>query len=293
MKSKVVTVSPTVRKLKYITDTVYEDRLTVYAAQTAFYICISAIPFVMLLIMLSRIVMPSLSFEIAPTLHQLLPHGASEIVDYIFTEASRSADIPLLSTAAVTALWSASRGMRGIMRGVSEVYDVSMKGTFVYTVIRSVVYTAVFIVILLFTVLFFVTGGLYASRLAPVGESRGRHLGILLFLLFLCLYFSLLYYVVARGGIFYRRGKSVSKDCPEKYASQLPGALFAAGGWILFSYFYSLYIRFFPRSSYVYGSLGAVVFLMLWLYFCIFIILLGAEINKVLYMRKKNVTGKG
>lgn len=65
-----------------------------------------------------------------------------------------------------------------------------------------------------------------------------------------------------------------------KLSSHLPGAVFSSLGWILFSYFYSLYIKWFPRSSYVYGSLAAVVFFLLWLYFCMSILLWGAEINK-------------
>ena len=61
-----------------------------------------------------------------------------------------------------------------------------------------------------------------------------------------------------------------------------PGALLSAAGWILFSYLYSIYTRFFPRSSHLYGSMATLVILMLWLYFCMIIFLCGAEVNKLL-----------
>lgn len=287
MKSKVVTVSPLYKKLRYIADTIHEDRVTVYAAQTAFYICISAIPFIILLILLSKLVSPFLVSEIMPALTDIVPKGAGEVFEYIFTQAMERSDIPIMSTAAVGALWSAARGIRAIMRGVSEVYKVSVKGRFVSGIFRSLIYTFMFLAIIILTLLFFAFGGILSQRGIYTVQSENTIFRTCLFMMLLTLYFSLLYYVVAKGGLFFRAEKNMSSECPKKYVMQLPGAFLAAGGWILFSYFYSLYIRYFPRSSYVYGSLGAVVFLMLWLYFCIFIILLGAEVNKFIYLKGK------
>ena len=60
---------------------------------------------------------------------------------------------------------------------------------------------------------------------------------------------------------------------------QLPGAVFSALGWMIFSLVYSIYIDNYSNFSYTYGSLAAVILLMLWLYFCMYIFLIGAEIN--------------
>ncbi len=289
MRSKVVAVSPFYRKIRFITDTLHDDRITVYAAQTAFYICISAIPFIMLLIMLSKLVSPFLVSEIMPVLTDVVPKGAGEVFEYIFSQAMERSDIPLVSTAAVGALWSAARGMRAITRGVSEVYKVSVKGTFISGIFRSLIYTFMFLAIIILTLLFFAFGDVLSKRGVYVVQSETGIFKACLFLLFLTVYFSLLYYVVAKGGLFFRNEKNTSSECPKKYTMQLPGAFLSAVGWVMFSYFYSLYIRYFPKSSYVYGSLGAVVFLMLWLYFCIFIILLGAEVNKFIYLKRKNI----
>lgn len=294
MKSRVVTLYSLQRKLSRITDTLHDDRVTVYAAQTAFYICISAIPFVMLVILLSKLVSPLPIAEIIPAVSAVMPEGAYEVLDYIYTQAMQVSDIPVISTAAVGALWSASRGMRAIMRGVSEVYKVSVRGTFISGIFRSLIYTFLFSAIIILTLLFTALGGVVAG-----GEILERYgasfvLRLFLYVVFLALYFSLLYYVVARGGLFLKGRRGESSECPKCYVMQLPGAFLAAGGWILFSYFYSLYIRFFPRSSYVYGGLGAVVLLMLWLYFCIFIILLGAEVNVFVHLyRKRKMSIKG
>lgn len=68
---------------------------------------------------------------------------------------------------------------------------------------------------------------------------------------------------------------------------QLPGALFSTAGWIVCSYGFSIYFNHFKRFSYMYGSLAAIVILMLWLYFCICILFLGAEVNQHMHFGRK------
>ena len=63
---------------------------------------------------------------------------------------------------------------------------------------------------------------------------------------------------------------------------ELPGAIIAAAGWMIFSYLYSFYIDNIGSFSNMYGSLTTIVFLMLWLYFCMYILFFGAEINNIL-----------
>ena len=61
--------------------------------------------------------------------------------------------------------------------------------------------------------------------------------------------------------------------------SQVPGAILIAAGWSLFSYFFSIYFDMFPGFSNMYGSLTALIMVMLWLYICMNLLLYGAEIN--------------
>ena len=61
--------------------------------------------------------------------------------------------------------------------------------------------------------------------------------------------------------------------------SLLPGAFIIATAWLIFSYGFSLYFEFFPNFGNMYGSLTALIMVMLWLYVCMNLILYGAEIN--------------
>ena len=60
--------------------------------------------------------------------------------------------------------------------------------------------------------------------------------------------------------------------------SQLPGAVISAVAWSVFSLIFSIYLEYFNVSN-MYGSLTTLIMIMLWVYFCMFIVLLGAEIN--------------
>ncbi len=81
---------------------------------------------------------------------------------------------------------------------------------------------------------------------------------------------------------------SIFKVIPNRQAhktsifTELPGSIIATGGWIGFSYLYSLYVDKAKNLATIYGSLTAVVLLLLWLYICSFIMFVGAEINSIL-----------
>ena len=69
---------------------------------------------------------------------------------------------------------------------------------------------------------------------------------------------------------------------------QLPGALIATVAWEILSVGFSIYLEYFPGVTRMYGNMTTIILLMLWLYFCMYIILLGAEVNDWYEKRMKN-----
>ena len=57
------------------------------------------------------------------------------------------------------------------------------------------------------------------------------------------------------------------------------GAAFSAAGWVLFSFFFSVFVENFSNYATIYGSLTAIIILMMWLYFCMYILLIGGEVS--------------
>ena len=157
--------------------------------------------------------------------------------------------------------------------GLNKVYRSRSKNYFIGRLI-SILYTLAFIAALILTIVFFGFGSkleYFINSHSPFFSTlldfflRGK---ILIFMIYLTFVFALFYKFLPK------------KD--NRFKAQLPGAAFSAVGWMVFSFFYSIYIEHFSNYSFVYGSLAAIVFLMLWLYFCMNIFLFGAQINKMI-----------
>lgn len=280
--------------------TVSDDQITVYAAQATFFIITSTIPFLLLILSLTKY------FINADRLLSLIDEHISGDIGKLLTgiveEIVGKGGISLVSVTVITTLWASSRGVNAVMRGVSGAYGIKLKENFLYDIFRSLFYTIAFIVIIVAMLAALV----FADTIQEAAEDKIPLLatifriisdsGKLLFTVLLTLFFALLFNTVAKKGKRLSKAEyhGMSDKLPRGYAAQLPGAAFAALGWVLFSYFYALYLNYFPNASYVYGSLAAIVILFLWLYFCMIILMLGAELNKLIFLfcaerkKKKN-----
>ena len=288
MKSKLIEFKP-IKKISNAARRISEDRLPLFAAQSSFFICISAIPFIMLLLSLARVIVPDLTDDLIELVRVAIPVSSYELFDLVISEIVDKAAFPLISVAAVSTLWASSRGLRSVVSGVSEVYRKKIEGSFISRILKEVLYTAIFVIILIAALVLLVFGKyLKDSMTSSLGDVPMflRYKEVIVFFV-LTLFFSLLYFLVAKG-VFSSPLFRWEKGTKVKFGSQIPGAVFAGAGWLLFSFFYSLYFENFPRLSYLYGSLAAIVFFMLWVYFCMFILLIGAEINKLLSERNRS-----
>ena len=246
------------------------DKVTVYAAQASFFVIISAVPFLSLLISIAGLVLPS---DLPDVLTGLpVPEGFSVLFDTVIDDLRTAPNVPLLSVSAVTTLWSASRGISAIRSGLELVYLARRSKGFFAHRIKSLVSTLIFIAVITAAVTLMLFGDLVVKwlRIAKISDLIMR-LRTPLFTAALCILFTVMYSSTARRSTRVKNG----------ILPHLPGAVFSSVGWTLFSYFYSLYITHFPSASYIYGSLAAVCLIMLWLYFCMIILLLGAEVNKL------------
>jgi Predicted membrane protein len=285
MKSHTISPRSAIAKVKTILQIFSDDKVKVYAAQASFFIIISAIPFVMLLISLSRYVLPIEITDMLTAAETIIPPAfdgyMTSIADEIFTRPA----LPLASATAIMTLWSASRGVNAVGSGIRNVYGRQPRSNFVFDIMRSIVYTAAFILILVISLVVLVFG----REISAVVSARFKPLAVvfdviiksrsIIFLAVLTVFFALVYSTMINFGLH-------RKNRVTRFRDQIPGAFVAALGWVLYSFFYSLYLRNFPSASYIYGSLAAIVLLMLWLYFCMIILLVGAEVNKYLIKRK-------
>lgn len=252
---------------------IFADEITVYSAQASFYIIISVFPFVMLLMSLIGFMLPFSTQTIMDWVNAICPDAIKPTVIALANEIFDKS-VSLVSVSALTALWSSSRGIAALERGVRRVYRTKRSSNLLANGLMSVLYTFMFMALILATLILQVFGNLISDLIIKYIHFSITDIvlikGVFSFAV-MTLVFQLMYY------FFNKRQSRLHKA--------LPGAAFSAIGWISFSNIYSVYIDNMSNYSYIYGSLTAIVLLMLWLYFCVIIFLIGAEINSLTHKK--------
>lgn len=247
-----------------------EDYISAFSAQSTLFIIISAFPLIIMILNLIQF-LPITESDLSNLMIKLMPDALEPFIITIMDELYNKSSGTLISLTALTTLWSASKGTLSVVRGLNSIYQIDETRNFITLRFISIFYTIILIITLIFTLTILVFGNTLYTFVAtkiPVLETLANILIVLrplLALSLLTLFFSLLYKIIP------------NRSSP--LILQAPGALFAASGWMLFSFFFSIYIDNFSNFSYMYGSLTAIVLIMLWLYFCMYILFLGAEIN--------------
>ena len=149
----------------------------------------------------------------------------------------------------------------------------------------AIVYTIIFIVILVAITTFYIFVShyyqSYIKKAFAIGSTL-RH--VFLFIRYLMgwllyYFFILMLYVVLPGGFGIPMGKEEHINLSKRVKSQMPGAAFTSVAWLAISRLVMVYVDFFPNISIMYGSLAGIVIIMLWLYFCMYFLLIGAMFN--------------
>lgn len=263
--------------IKKLVITSFEDKVTVYAAQACYFVIVSAIPFMCLLISIASYLIPADIYQVFESYD--MPAEIEHVVRAVLQQLFATQKVSLLSLSAIVAIWTASRGCDAMRAGIENVYEVPVSKKFVKQQALSVVNTFILILIIMANIVFVLFGDLIARALHLTAVYEWiLSFGSVILLVVMCWVFGVIYSSTAKH--------SKNEKIRSSTKHHLPGAVFATLGWMLFSYFYSLYIKFFPSASAIYGSLTAVCLIMLWLYVCIIILLLGAEINKLWITRE-------
>ena len=263
------------RIIRDFTKRLEADHVNAYAAQSSFFIIISAFPLAILIFNVIRFTPVTKEFLLKAS-ENTLPNTLEPIAESIITEMFENTNGTLISITAVLTIWSASKGVMAIIRGLNNVFKIDEKRGYFKLRLVSSVYTVLFVVGLVLSLVMVVFG----NALLKLCE---RHIPILYDVAEWIISMRIIYVPVILTFLFVGLYKLINNK-RYSFFSHLPGAVFSAIGWMGFSYFYSLYIDNFAGKSYAYGSLTVMVLLMLWIYICMYILFIGAEIT--VYFRK-------
>jgi membrane protein len=254
-----------------------DDEITAMGSQLAYSLLLSFFPFLILLMTLVGYSNIN-SNDVLFALNDVLPNDVLKLVRSIVVEVVDTRRADLLSFGTITTIWTASSGFNAVIRGLNRAYDEKEKRPF-WKVQLTVVLCTIGLMLMI----------IIAFSLLVFGELGARYLSIkfvcspfIRFLLNFGRYIVGFAVMILIFTLLYRYTPSKRL----KLIEVVPGALFATLGWIITSIGFAYYVNNFGSYSKIYGSLGAVIALMSWLFISSVIILIGGEINATLAYRE-------
>lgn len=252
-------------------------RIGLHAANTSYFLILAVFPTLVLLLGLLRYTRFG-EAELVALLSGMLPPALLPEAEVLIHRMQASTSSAMVGLSALGALWSASRGIFGLLTGLNAIYGVSEDRGYFYTRAISLFYTFAFLFVLLLTLGLHVFG---TGLLEYLRQNTGGFIQFALRIIDLRFFLLLGLQTALFTAMF-----MALPNRPGKLSDSLPGAFLASSGWLIFSHLYSIYVENFSNLDSIYGSVYAMAVSMLWLYFCICILFYGGVLNRWVMNRK-------
>lgn len=247
--------------------------IPIRAAYAGYFLILSVFP--ALLLIVNSLRFTNLDVELlVEMLENVLPAALHRVVSRIIMSTYRSSTGAMAGLSLVTALWSSSTGIYGLLRGLNAVYGVSEDRGYIYTRGISILYSLGFFLVLILTLVLHVFGNTILEFLYRVENPI-----VVFFVDLVDLRFNLLLMIQT---LLFTVMFMVLPNRRNGFLASLPGALLASLGWLTFSDIYSIYLEHFNLYANIYGGVYAVAIAMLWLYFCLMILFIGGALNALI-----------
>lgn len=264
-------------KVKKIVFKLKEDNISEYAAEAAYFTIISFIPFIAIFLTLIKFV--NIDKDVAIVIiNEIIPSNISTILLNIIEEIYLKPTLEI-SFSLIIIIWSSSKGFFSLSKAIKNIYKTDIKNNFLLR-ITGCIYTLILLnLILAFLILLLLGKEIYIYTMKRCYQIS--------FVISFIYKFRIIIFIFIMTAVFYFLYKLIGRN-NEKILSHINGAIFSAISWQILSYFISLYMNVSKDFSVLYGSLSSLILIMLWSYFCMYIILIGAEINFFISQSKKD-----
>jgi len=262
-----------VRDIKNLIFRFRDDEVLALASQLAYSLIFSFFPFLIFLMTLVGY-SPISSGEVLSGLNRILPYDTLELIKNTIVEVVETRNGHLLSLSLVITLWTSSGGFNAVIRGLNKAYDEAEHRSIFKVQLTAILCTIGVTLVIIITILLLVFGQMLGRILAirlglsyqfQVTWNVVRYMIILLSTIFI---FAALYHYTPCRRL--------------TWLEVIPGAIFSTVGVILASMGFAFYVNNFGNYSRIYGSIGAVIVLLTWLFLLAIIIIMGGELNATL-----------
>lgn len=258
---------------------IQKDDVSGLAAQLAFFFLLSLFPLLIILMTL----FPYLQLdqeELLVFFRTFAPGETMQLIETNLNHIMSNRNGKLLSFGIIATLWSASNGMNALVRALNKAYEVKESRPFLIARGMAIVLTFLMVFVFIIALLLQVFGNEIGMFLLSFFHVTDRFLQIWTTLRLLAsslipfIIFTVLYWVAPNKRL--------------SITSAIPGAVFATFGWAITSLAFSYYVGNFANYSATYGSIGAIIILMIWFYLSGVIIIIGGELNALISLKKQH-----
>lgn len=254
-----------------------DDGIVAVASQQTYFLILSLFPFIILFLNIISFT-PLIDQDILNNAIYYLPDATQDIILSFVNDIATSSSQGLLSLSAFLGIWTASSGMKAIIRAINRAYDYKEERSFLRLKLLSIFFTIALLLLLTMVFLTLVFGEIMGNMLFSFFGIENifvilwSYMRVVIPVLYMILIFALLY----KYSPCIKNRKNIS------LGETLPGAIFTTLGWMLISTLFSYYVNNFGRYALTYGSLVGVILLLIWIFISSLIIILGGEINATL-----------
>lgn len=246
-----------------------KQNISAYAASIAFFFFLSIVPMLMMLCAIIPYT-PVTEENLVQAVTDVVPDMVDAMVVSLISDVyDRSGGI--MSIAIIATIWSAAKGVMALMTGLNAVNGVEEKRNYFVIRVIACFYTIVMLLIVILSLVINVFG----NQLVSIALYRLPQLERIVDF---CMNFRFLVVWVVMTVLF----AAIYAYVPNKklkFREQIPGSTFSAVVWSVFSWGFSIYVTY-GNSYGVYGSLSIIIIVLLWMYFCMYIIMIGAYLNR-------------
>lgn len=276
---RTVPQNPVLRCVFLMVQRYLRHRVAMQSAALSFYLLFTLFPLMIFFSALLGVL--QLNVEgILQALANVLPNEVVDLAEMYLVHVSENSSFRLLWFGLVFSVYFPMRATNRLMRAVRMAYRLGQPRSVVVHWIKVLGYTVLLMLAITATLALMTVG----DRMLNYGMVH-LHLPVLLADLWTMLRFP----VVALLGFFaliflY----ALAQDWRQPWRNLWPGTLLALVGWVALSWGYSFYVNHFAHYSALYGSIGAIIVLLVWLQLCSVILIMGAEFNGVLISMRKD-----
>lgn len=259
-----------------------DDDIIAHGAQMAYYLVLSFFPF--LIFFLTILSYTSITSEAAVlNLKSYLPADIFVIVQGIIKQMLANRSGTLLSFGVIATFWVATNAMEAMIKGIKTAYGLKDTRPYWRFKLAALFYTIAITMVFMFSLIMVVFGQVIADKIAQLFPSSSYLLSL----------WSLYRYVVPAITmmtvfmIVYHYIPGIRHSSKDIW----PGALFSTIGWIVIAEIFSYYVNHMVTYASTYGGIGGAFAMLVWIYWCSIVILLGSEINSAIYFYRYGSRG--